>query len=310
MMPYMKTRSGFALSIVLWIVAALLLGIAFVLNLSKDSLELTKGVQEKLIAREQAQNYLEAIKYYIMTANFNSYKLTNNTPILTYKFPKEIVLDGRDYNLSKNVSLSMRDASSMVNIFYPNEEIIADLASQGNDTLYYTIKDSIKDWIDSDSKVSLNGAENSYYTKQKNVLYKPRNYPAIQSVEELRLIRGLDTLSQKQFDNLKTYIYSSQKGTLVDLALVDATLLSKILHVDLDIAQKIISYKYNNYNKFVNLIEKNQYYSDDSMSLALSFNILVKLKVKVGNTMVLLETFIDFRKNKFRDITTDMYKIY
>ena len=309
-MPYTKSKNAFALSIVLWIVAALLLGIAFVLNLSKDSLMLTKGVQDKLVAREKAQDYLEVVKYYVMTANFNSFKLINDVSIANYKLPKEIILDGRDYNLSKNITLSMRDTSSMINLFYPNEQIIAALASQGNSALYYTIKDSIKDWIDADSKVSLNGAEETYYRKEKHVLYKPRNYPALESVDELRLIKGIDTLSQKQFNRLKTYIYSSQKGAVVDVALVDANYLSKLLHIDKETAQGIINYKYNNFAKFVNLIEKNHYYSDDFMGFALSFNILVKLKVKVGDARVVLETFIDFRKNKFRNTTTDMYKIY
>ena len=309
-MPYMKSRSGFALSIVLWIVAALLLGIAFVLNLSKDSLALTKGVQEKLTARLQAQDYLEVVKYYVMTANFNNYKLINDISISKYKLPKEIVLDGRDYNLSKNVTLSMRDASSMVNVMYPNEQTIAALASQGNDALYYTIRDSIKDWKDADSEVSLNGAEDAYYKKHKNANYKPRNYPALQSIEELRLIRGIDTLNQKEFDRLKTNIYFSQHGAMVDMALVDANYLSKLLHINIETAQGMINYKYNNFAKFVNIIEKNHYYHDDSMGFALSFNILVKLKVRVGDARVVLKTFINFRKNRFRDTTTDMYKIY
>ena len=309
-MPYMKSKDGFALSIVMWIVAALLLGIALILTLSKDSLQLTKGVQEKLTAREQAQDYLEVVKYYVMTANFDSFKLINDLPMAIYKLPKEIVLDGREYTLSKNVTLSMRDASSMVNLFYPNENIIAALANQGDDTLYYTIKDSIKDWKDKDSEVSLNGAEDAYYKKQKNVFYAPRNYPALQDIDELRLIKGIDTLSEKEFDKLKTYIYSSQKGAVIDLALIDANYLSKLLHVDKEVAQKMMSEKYNNYTKFVNLIRKNPYYKDDSMGFGLSFNILIKVKVKVGDARIVLETFIDFKNNKFRDTTTEMYKIY
>jgi len=308
-MPFMKSKRGFALSIVLWIVAALLLGIAFILNLSKDSLTLTKGVQEKLIARLQAQDYLEVIKYYVMTADFNNYKLINNHSIATYKLPKEIILDGRDYNISKNVTLSMRDASSIVNLFYPNQRIIAALASQGDDALNYTIKDSIKDWIDADSKVSLNGAESSYYNKEQNVFYKPRNYPALQSSDELRLIRGINTLNKKDFDRLSSYIYVSQQGAIVNLALVSPEYLSILLHIDKEIAEQLINYKYKNFTKFVNTIRKNHYYND-SMGFGLSFDILIKLKIKVGASRVILETFIDFRKNQFRDTTINMYKIY
>ena len=309
-MPYMKSKNGFALSIVMWIVAALLLGIAFVLSLSKSSLSLTEGLQDKLIAREKAQNYLEVIKYYILTANYNSFELINNSPISKYKLPKEIVLDGRDYNLTKNVTLSMKDASSMLNVFYPNWNIIPALASKKDSRLYYTMKDSIEDWIDTDSKVSLNGAEDAYYQKQKNVLYKPRNYPALQSIEELRLIKGVDDLSQKQFDILKTYLYYSSNSASIDLALVDPYLFSKLLHIDKQTAQKIINYKYNNYAKFINILDKNSYYNDYYMGVALSFHILIKIKVKVGKAVVLLETFMDFKKNNPRSIMTDKYIIY
>ena len=308
-MPYMKSRKGFALSIVMWIVAALLLGIVLILNLSKESLTLTKGVQDKLVARLQAQSYLEVLKYYVITADFDSYKLINDVDVVSYKLPKQIVLDGRDYNLTKNVTVSMRDASSMVNLFYPNEQTIAALASQENSALYYTIKDSIKDWKDADSEVGLNGAEDEYYKKKKDVFYKTRNYPALQSVDELRLIKGIDTLSQKKFDKLKTYIYSSQNGAVVDLALVDPEYFSKLLHVDIETAQEMVNLKYSNYAKFVNLIRKNRYF-DESMGFGLSFNIFIKLKVKVGDAIVYLETFVDFRKNKYRDLTTDSYRIY
>lgn len=308
-MPYTKSKNAFALSIVLWIVAALLLGIAFVLNLSKESMSLTKGVQDKLNARLQAQNYLEVVKYYVMTANFDSFKLTNDVAIKTYKLPAEIILDGREYNLTKNITLSLQDASSMINLFYPNEQTIAALASQGDETLYYTIKDSIQDWIDTDNKVTLNGAESSYYTKEKDVMYHPRNYPALQSVDELRLIRGIDTLTQQQFDTLATYIYSSQHGAVIDLALLTPDYFSKLLHMDRETAASILNYKYNNFPKFVNLIRKNPYF-DDSMGFGLSFNILIKIQVHLGDARVLLRTYIDFRKNRFRNTTTNIYTIY
>ena len=308
-MLYTNSKNGFALSIVMWIVAALLLGIALVLGFSKNSLTLTKGVQDKLAARLEAQNYLAVVKYYVLTANYNNFELINKSPISKYKLPKKIVLNGRDYNLSKNVTLSMKDASSMINLFYPNAQMIAALASQGNATLYYTIKDSILDWTDANSKVRLDGAENNYY-KQKNVLYRPRNYPTLQSIEELRLIRGINTLPPNRFNRLKKYLYSSQHGAAVDLALINANYMSKLLHMDKATAQKLISYKYTNYTKFVKIIRKNHYYDYNFMGFAPSFNILIKIKVKVGDAKVFLEAFVDFRKNKFRRITTHLYKIY
>ncbi|ADN08321.1 type II secretion system protein GspK [Sulfurimonas autotrophica] len=309
-MPYMKSREGFALSIVMWIVAALLLGIVLILSLSKDSLTLTKGVQNKLAARLMAQSYLDVLKYYVLTADFDSMKLINDVQSLSYKLPKQIMLDGREYNATKNLTFSMQDASSMLNISYPNAQMIAALASADNQELYYTIQDSIKDWTDKDRETSLNGAEDAYYQKQKTSHYLPRNYPALQSVDELRLIRGVDTLSEKEFDNLKKYIYFSQNGAMTNMALVDADYLSKLLHIDMPTAQQIEKYKYDDYKKFINIIRKNIHYYDEQMGFSLSFHIKIKIEAKVGDAIVYLETFMDFSKNQYRDITTDFYRIY
>jgi len=309
-MPFMKSRKGFALSIVMWIVAALLLGIAFVLNISRENLTLTQDLQDKLEARLEAQNYLEIIKYYTIIADYDSYKLKNDVNILNYTLPKEIILDGREYNLTKNVTLSMQDTSSMINLYYPVKQMIATLASEDNEILYYTIRDSIKDWIDKDNEVSLNGAEESYYKNNKNASYKPRNYPVFQSVDELRLVRGIDILNEKQFNNLKKYINSSSSGSSINLALVDSKYLSKLLQIDIPTAIQLQSYKFDNYTKFVHTIRNNSNYNEDYMGFGLSFNIKVQININKRGTVSHLETYIDFKKNKYRGFTNRFYKIY
>ena len=309
MMQFMGSKKGFALSIVMWIVAALLLGVALVLGLSKDTLQLTQGVQDKLTARIEAQNTLEIIKYYVKTADFDNMKLINDVHIDKYTFPKEMVLDGREYNLSKNITLSMRDASSMTNLFYPNAHFIATLASGGDEALYNTIKDSLQDWIDGDEQERLSGAEGTYYKKEKNVLYAPRNYATPQSVEELRLIKGLDTLNSVQFEKLSRYVTPSQNGATVNLALIDADYFSKLLHIDVATAREVLKYKMNEYSKFVSYVRKSHYY-DESMEFGLSFNVLITIEVHMEDAKTQLTTFIDMKKNQVRNITTDMYKIY
>jgi type II secretory pathway component PulK len=306
----MKSKKGFALSIVMWIVAALLLGIVLILNLSRDSLALTKGVQEKLTARLQAQSYLEVLKYYVLTADYDSMKLMNDVQLSQYKLPKQIMLDGRKYNVSKNVTFSMQDTSSMVNLFYPSMEAIASVISRDNQELYYAIVDSIKDWIDKDSNVRLNGAEGAYYKKQKTAHYRPRNYPALQNAEELRLIKGMDTLSEKSFEKLKQNINISQRGALPNLALVNTEYLAQLLHIEIPVAQQLEQYKYDDYEKFRKIIQKNSYYDYDQMGFWLSFNINIKVETRVGDAIVRLETFMDFRHNQYREITTSFYRIY
>lgn len=294
----------------MWIVAALLLGIALLLNLSRENLALTKGVQDKLSARLQAQSYLEVIKYYVLTANYNSVALLNNVSVGGYKLPKKIVLDGREYNLSNHAVFSMQDVSSMINLRYPYPHIIAVLASHGDRVLYSTMKDSIADWIDQDNAVRLNGAEAAYYLKKKHVRYHPRNYPMLQSVEEIRLIRGVDTLSPSRFDWLKRYLYFLPRGATVNPALIDTYYLSKLLQIDFQTAQKLIALKDTDYNKFEKIIEHTPSFDENYMGFTPSFHIKLSIKVTIGDSRVVLETLIDFIQNQFREITTDYYRIY
>lgn len=50
-----------------------------------------------------------------------------------------------------------------------------------------------RDWRDLDGLASLNGADTDYY-EALEVPYTPRNFPELESVEDLRLIRGFDEL--------------------------------------------------------------------------------------------------------------------
>ena len=309
-MLFMKSRDGFALSIVMWIVAALLLGIALLLNLSRENLAFTKGVQDKLSARLQAQSYLEVIKYYVLTANYNSVALLNNVSVGGYKLPKKIVLDGREYNLSNHAAFSMQDVSSMINLRYPYPHIIAVLASRGNRVLYSTMRDSIADWIDKDNAVRLNGAEDAYYLKKKLVRYHPRNYPMLQSVEEIRLIRGVDSLSPSRFDRLKRYLYFLPRGATVNLSLIDTDYLAKLLHMDFQTADQLIELRKTDYVKYEKIIANNPHFDDNYMGFVPSFHIMIKIKIKMKDVRVKLETLIDFVQNDFRVFTTDYYKVY
>lgn len=311
-MQYINSRRGFALSIVMWIVAALLLGTVLILSTSKNTLTLTKGVQDKLTARLMAQNYLEVLKYYVLTANFNSMSLINDVQLPPFRLPRQIILDGRVYNVTKNLTFSMQDASSMINAAHPNGLLIAKFLSKDkNNTLMTAINDSVMNWAGQYSASNLDGAEAGYYKRHRKP-YVPRNYNALQSIDELRLIRGIDNVSHKDFDKLSKYLYCAQDGSVVNLALVNTTYLSYLLNINSKEAQALENIKLNNYNKFVNIIQSNKHYNADWMGLAISFNIRIKITAKVGNAVVRLDTLVDFRKHQHqhKNITTDFYKIY
>jgi len=309
MQCFRRTRSGFALSIVLWIVAALLLGIAFIVSLSKDNLALTKRLHNKLDSRLEAESILEALKFAILTSDYDNSSLLiiDNLP---YKFPKKIILDGRKYKISKEITISLQDASSMLKVTYPDANMIALLATKNNEREFlYTIKDSINDWMDEDNVVRLNGAEKSFYNLKKGVDYGPRNSPALQSVEELRLINGINSLSSKRWNDLKKYLYFGD-GATVNLSLITPSYLAKILKLDFYEASVLHRYEASDFNKFVTIIRENKNYNDEYMGFALSFKIKIDIMVKNHTSVSKLHTFINFRSLSKNSLSVEKSEIY
>jgi len=300
-------RNAFALSIVLWIVAAILLGIAFIVTLSKDTLILSKNLHNKLDARLEAVSVLEALKFVILTSNHDSFGLIINTN-LPYKFPKKIVLDGRKYKITKDITISLRDTSSILNVM--NVNLITALAVNNNQReLAFTIRDSLKDWKDSDNIVSLNGAEKAYYKHEKGVFYGPRNSMAFQSLDELRIIKGLDSLSSKEWEKLKEHLYYGN-GSYINLALINQLYLSKLLKLTSFEAKELEKYKTQDYKRFLQIINQNKNYNDEYMGYGLSFKIKIDIIVRNHNSVSRLHTFINFKRMLSYSFGVKNFKIY
>ena len=308
-MPLIRqSKKAFALSIVMWIVAALLLGIAFVVMLSRDTLSLTESMHDKLVSRLKAESVLEVLKFEILTSDFNQ-KGPVNIRDTIYHIPTKMILDGRTYKIG-NISITMRDASSMVNVIHPNYNIMASLMTSNNEReLFYTIRDSIRDWIDEDNDVRLNGAEESVYKLKKSLNYSPRNNPAIQSVDELRSINGVDRLDDERWKRVKKYFYFGD-GSVVNLALIDENYLSKLLKLNFLEASMLKNYREHDYQKYISMIRRNQNYDNDNMSFALSFNIKIDIKVKYKTATTKIESLIDFRTRLNNLITVEKFEIY
>lgn len=90
------------------------------------------------------------------------------------------------------VRVSMQDTNGLLSLVNLDPLVFSNLLKilQVSEERRRVIVDSLIDWVDRDDYVRLNGAEAEYYRKEgKN--YRPRNY-AIQYLEELKLIRGMD----------------------------------------------------------------------------------------------------------------------
>ncbi len=311
-MSYIQSSSkkGFALSIVLWIVTALLFGIATLSSLSKNTINLSKGLQEKLKTELTAEDVLESFKFYLLTASYDNNSLQNATlDDFRYKFPKKLIVDGRWYAISRDINISITDVSALLNVNYaPSESIAFILSDNDQRQLRYTIADSLKDWKDKDNTVSLNGAENSKYELQKRVNYKIRNNPAIQSVAELRLVNGIDSIADEKWNKLKENFYYGN-GSMVNLALISPKYLAYILKLNTIEANALIELRKKNLKKFIQNVYKLKVFNSDAMGFYQSREYKITIAVKSKNTKSILTTIINFRKTRDYLYTTISYKL-
>jgi len=297
-----KKRNAFALSIVLWIVAVLLLGIAFIASLSKDSLKISYMLKDKLETQIIAKNYLEALKYYIMISDNDGEKLIVTDKVLL--LPNEMFLDGRLYKIG-NISISLEDLSSMIR---PND--LSSIIGEVNDReLSFIIRDSINDWLDLDDNVRLNGAESGYYKIKNKFAYKPSNINLFQSIGELKLVRGIDNIDRKIWANIKNKV--TYKEGIINLRLIDIRYLASIFHIDIQEAKEWIKLRKRNMSKFISMVEQNKYFNDGYMWFGISKIIRIKISViKNKSKTNLYTTFYFDSKDKIKVFYIDEYKIY
>jgi len=187
------------------VIMTIALGLAsYVVTLSRQSVENSALLLDKLQAKIDTESHLEMAKFLISSGQFHAAKITI-TP------PPDISLDSPDWSLRGDPiiigrgEIELYDAGSkpslnklspwtLKRLFIINgiDASIAEIATQ-----------SYRDWLDTDDFNHLNGAEKNYYRAEKGHGYEPRNNPALQSTEELRLLRGLEgSVASKFVTNL------------------------------------------------------------------------------------------------------------
>ena len=308
--PLINNKKAFALSIVLWIVAALLVGVAALTVFSKDSVKLSKELNNKLQTQLKAEDILEGLIFYITTSDYNNNSLISQTILnFPYKFPNAIIVDNRWYNLDKNTKIRLQDTSSLINtITYRGERISAIATTNEQTQLRYIINDSIKDWIDKDDFVELNGAEGSSYELQKELSFKIRNSSAIQDPQEFRLINGIDTMNDILWNNLKDKLYYG-RSTLVNLTLIDKRYLSYLLNISESYAQTLINIRKDDIGEYIKIISMLQKFDDEFMGFSLSHQFKIEIQVTLGNATSILKTIIDFKQTQNQQYTIIEYSI-
>jgi len=307
---YKKTlyKKGFAFSITMWIIASLLFATVVILRFAKEEVGLSQGLNDKIKTQLTAQSVFEALKFYVPTADYTLTSLKNSLLQETqYPFPTEMVLDGREYNVTQKIQLSIKDTSMMLNVTYDSSTMIAKaLTREKEEELSAVLKDSLEDWRDEDNLVKVNGAEENTY-RSLGQRIKVRNTNAIQDIHELQMIQGFDELNSSLIESNLYY----GRGTSVNLMLMDnRRYLSTLLGVDEAFMQKLLELRESEPLKFRKTLATLPAYNDDYMGFWLSKQLVVKIEVHEGRARSILKAILTFKQLNERPYMILSYRLY
>ena len=296
-------KKAFAFSITMWIIASLLFATVVIVRFAKDELGLSKGLNNKLQTMLIAESVLEVLKFYVPTADYTSTSLKNTLLIDSkYPLPSEIIIDGREYNITKELSISLRDTSSMFNIMYePSVSLAYALTSKNSEDLVLILKDSLKDWTDTDNVTSVNGAEQSSY---KTVAV--RDTKAIQDIHELKLIKGFDKID---IETIKENCYYGRGGSSNLMLIKNRRYLAHLLGTDESFMKSMLELRESEPLKFQKNLNTLAGYDDEYMGFWLSKQFLIRIKVKKERAQTYINAIISFKAVNNRPYITVSYII-
>lgn len=286
-------KKAFAFSITMWIIASILFATVVILRFAKDEVKLSQGLKDKLQTQMRVLSVLESLKFYVPTADYTFTSLKNSLlSDIEYPLPSEIIVDGREYNISKNISFSLRDTSSMLHVMYGSSEMIAkSLTTHSTNDLSSMLKDSLDDWRDEDNLVRSNGKEqNSYASSDKKIIV--RNTRAIQDIHELKLINGFEKIDIR---TIKSNLYYG-RGSSINLMLIsNQRYLASLLEVDENFMLKMLELRENEPLLFRKNISGLKAFNDDYMGFWLARQFLIEIVATEGSAKSILDVTMNFK---------------
>ena len=101
------------------------------------------------------------------------------------------------------------------------------------------LTDALIDWLDSDSDIRANGAEDNEYLALPTP-YRAANQP-LQSVDELRLVRGFDAEVVQKLRPWVTVLPMAPAGTTINVNTASALVLSALCGISLPDAEQLVT---------------------------------------------------------------------
>ncbi|MBN2895212.1 MAG: general secretion pathway protein GspK [Campylobacterales bacterium] len=250
-------RRAYAMSVVLWIVAAMSAVTMLLATHAKQSIEAAEMLQMKLIAQLEAESILEELNFYAATGRF-TLNAVHNSAFQT-ALPSTLFLDGRNMTLDSDTNITLQDTASMLTLLYPNSRVAAALSDSPSAPI---MDQSLQDWMDTDEFHHLNGAESTYYRQQRDSAFHARNRRGIQSAEELMLIKGFDTLADDQKEHLRTH-FAYAPPSAYNLATADPLFLQALLGTTPATAQALIADRNHDINVFLSRVHAMSAFNPD-----------------------------------------------
>jgi len=177
-------KPAFSLSISLWISAVLIAISVYFISVSKKNIQNSLRLNKKLEVYLKAKSALETVKFYVGTGEFKNYYIKNRLPNL----PDKLFLDSTPLE-TNNTTIILQDTSGLINLMYPNLDIINKLLKNKKIKNRQILVDSLVDWLDKDDLESINGAESLFYISNR-YNYTPRNSNFLAFKDEVKNIRG------------------------------------------------------------------------------------------------------------------------
>jgi len=300
---YSINKNGFVLSLVLWIVAAMMLLALLYVRLSKEESNIYKQMHHKLTVELTSQSLFEKLAFYVATGTFTETTVQNRVKSL----PAKLSLNNNDYNISfekTNCEFSLLDHSALFNLRNLRTLQQAQLFIEQNSHRNYPLSQIYLDWIDPDDLTRLNGAEKSDYLLN-NYQYIPDNFISFQNPNALFLLKGFSDIDKNSTNIIKNY-FTTYGRSSINVYLLNQKMLKAFFPV-LSNTQitNLLRLKIENpkiyYKKFYFL-------PNESFGKYLSKVITFSIDCYKGEAKSHLETIVDFHTTKNYSWTFLEYK--
>jgi len=299
-------RGAFSLALTLWIVAILSLVSVLYLGYAKQVVDKTVSLNRKLLVTFKAESMVELIKFYGSTGDIEKNYILNNLQSSFPDFPRKIFIDSRE-TVWDNTTMIFQDTAGLIDI--KDRDAISTYLTfdyQDSKEKKDIIRDSIDDWLDKDSFFKLNGAEDTFYQKYG---YEARDGKYFSAIDELFLLRGMDSYTSGNIKKLRSVLVMSDQVTRNILTLND-NLLQKIYNLSSTDLAQLKRAKEDDIGRFISLftLMHKDNYNFEQDGIYPSNVIKAKITSLDGNIKKEIEFLIDFAPSSQKAFEVLEYK--